>query len=123
MHILMSEAKSRRYAQGDDSILRPYLDAAANLANRFRAPVEVWAKSEPRILVAIVDPAPPKTYLTKKVAGVFPAICGELVWAYGSLFSYADFCGSHRSAYNDNDAQAVCDWLNQRERGYEGVLV
>lgn len=48
------------------------------------------------------------------------------VFAYGPTFSWAesDWSGSHRARYAPADAQAVCDWLNDRAAGYpvpEGV--
>lgn len=39
--------------------------------------------------------------------------------AFGPSFSpYCFEANKHRESYSAADAQAVCDWLNERERGY-----
>lgn len=48
------------------------------------------------------------------------AISGKAI-AYGWQFDWASHPCPHREHYSDADAQAVCDWLNERETGYPTV--
>jgi hypothetical protein len=123
----MSATDTIKYAKGNDVVLEPYLQAAAGAANRADRSIEIWT-ADHGTLVATVDPkvVPPKTYLVTTRIGLPSISDGERVWAYGPLFNYDhvhDASQRHRAYYCGNDAQAVCDWLNQRERGYklEGV--
>jgi hypothetical protein len=121
MRIRMTAQDSAAYAAGDDDVLSDYWAGAAAQSNRLRQVVEVIDAND--TLVITVHPAPPprvpKTYLVAKCIGLNSISNGEKVWAFGEGFEYLD--GNHRAHYNTNDAQAVCDWLNQRERGYAGV--
>lgn len=39
-------------------------------------------------------------------------------FAYGIKFEFAEFCGSHRYNYTEQDALHVAKWLNERAQGY-----